>query len=72
LIVEMVYRPLTHSSTAKAVPARRSAVFGFLSLWKFRHVGVVSCVGGWIVFFPLYPLKKIHISLKGTAGNSRC
>jgi hypothetical protein len=32
LIVEMVYRPLTHSSRAKAVPARRSAVFGFLSL----------------------------------------
>jgi len=37
LIAEMVYRALTHSSTAKAVLARRSAL---------QHAGVVSCVGG--------------------------
>jgi len=40
LIVEMVYRTLTHSSTAEAVPARRSVYLAFL------HAGVVSCVGG--------------------------
>ncbi len=37
LIAEMVYRALTHSSTAKAVLARRSML---------QHAGVVSCVGG--------------------------
>jgi len=37
LIAEMVYRALTHSSTAKAVLTRRSAL---------QHAGMVSCVGG--------------------------
>jgi CxxC motif-containing protein (DUF1111 family) len=39
---------VTHSSTAKAVPARRSACFRRNALYRqtFRHAGVVSCVGG--------------------------
>jgi len=40
LIAEMVYRTLTHSSTAKAMLARQSVL---------QDASVVSCVGGWIL-----------------------
>ncbi len=45
LLTEFAFT-VTHSSTAKAVPAPRSAMFGFPSRQEFRHAGVVSCVGG--------------------------